>query len=31
MGAFVPGEGGRLLLWHGAPGSGKTSAVRALA
>src|SRR5438132_9934258 len=31
MRAFVPGEGGRLLLWHGAPGTGKTSAVRALA
>lgn len=28
---FVPGSGGRLLLWHGLPGSGKTWALRALA
>jgi len=28
---FRPGEGGRLLLWHGAPGTGKTYAIRALA
>jgi len=26
-----PGAGGRLLLWHGAPGTGKTTAIRALA
>jgi hypothetical protein len=27
----VPSQGGRLVLWHGAPGTGKTTAVRALA
>ena len=27
----VPSRGGRLVLWHGAPGTGKTTAVRALA
>jgi SpoVK/Ycf46/Vps4 family AAA+-type ATPase len=29
--AFQPGERGRLILWHGDPGTGKTSAIRALA
>jgi len=29
--SFKPGLGGRLLLWHGPPGSGKTWALRALA
>ncbi len=28
---FVPGAAGRLLLWHGRPGTGKTFAIRALA
>jgi hypothetical protein len=28
---FEPGAGGKLLLWHGEPGTGKTTAVRALA
>ncbi|HEY6395586.1 MAG TPA: hypothetical protein VIX12_09225, partial [Candidatus Binataceae bacterium] len=28
---FKPGGGGRLLLWHGKPGIGKTFAIRALA
>lgn len=28
---FHPGDGGRLLLWHGPPGCGKTWALRALA
>jgi hypothetical protein len=28
---FKPGAGGRLLLWHGIPGTGKTFAIRALA
>jgi hypothetical protein len=27
---FVPADGGRLLLWHGPPGLGKTHALRAL-
>ena len=27
----VPDPGGRLVLWHGAPGTGKTTAIRALA
>lgn len=31
LGAAQPPESGRLLLWHGEPGTGKTSAVRALA
>ena len=29
--AFRPAKGGQLLLWHGAPGTGKTFALRALA
>lgn len=29
--SFRPGEGGRLLLWHGPPGTGKTFALRSLA
>ncbi len=29
--SFVPGEGGRLLLLHGTPGTGKTYVIRALA
>jgi hypothetical protein len=28
---FRPGAGGKLLLWHGEPGTGKTFALRALA
>jgi ATPase family associated with various cellular activities (AAA) len=28
---FRPGQGGRLMLWHGLPGCGKTWALRALA
>jgi hypothetical protein len=28
---FKPGAAGRLLLWHGKPGTGKTFAIRALA
>lgn len=28
---FRPGLGGQLLLWHGEPGTGKTTALRALA
>lgn len=28
--SFLPGRGGRLLLWTGAPGTGKTYALRAL-
>jgi hypothetical protein len=27
---FVPGQGGQLLLWRGIPGTGKTTALRAL-
>ena len=27
---FQPGQGGRLVLWHGEPGTGKTYALRAL-
>lgn len=30
MGSFTPAKGGQLILWHGAPGTGKTFAVRAL-
>jgi hypothetical protein len=30
-GQFVPGRGGQLLLWHGVPGTGKTTALRSLA
>lgn len=28
---FKPAAGGRLMLWHGSPGTGKTFAIRALA
>lgn len=28
---FRPGRGGQLILWHGEPGTGKTTAVRAVA
>jgi len=28
--SFVPADGGRLILWHGPPGLGKTHALRAL-
>lgn len=31
MSGFKPGAGGRLALWHGKPGTGKTFAIRALA
>jgi hypothetical protein len=31
MGSFRPGHGGRLMLWTGQPGTGKTYALRALA
>jgi hypothetical protein len=30
MNDFVPGTGGQMLLWHGAPGTGKTYSLRAL-
>lgn len=28
---FQPGKGGQLILWHGVPGTGKTTALRTLA
>jgi hypothetical protein len=28
--SFDPGDGGKLILWHGPPGTGKTHALRAL-
>lgn len=28
---FAPGVGGKLVLWHGEPGTGKTYALRTLA
>lgn len=28
---FAPGVGGQLIIWHGPPGTGKTSALRSLA
>jgi hypothetical protein len=31
MDGFRPGRGGQLVLWHGDPGTGKTTALRALA
>jgi hypothetical protein len=31
MRGFRPSSGGRILLWHGEPGTGKTYAIRALA
>ena len=31
LSGFKPGAGGRLLLWHGKPGTGKTFAIRSLA
>ena len=31
MDGFIPGVGGQLVLWNGEPGTGKTSALRALA
>lgn len=31
MNGFRPGIGGQLVLWHGVPGTGKTTALRALA
>jgi len=31
MRSFRPGQGGRLLLWTGPPGTGKTYALRTLA
>jgi hypothetical protein len=31
VGEFGPDEGGKLLLWHGEPGTGKTYALRTLA
>lgn len=31
LAGFKPGVGGRLALWHGKPGTGKTFAIRALA
>jgi hypothetical protein len=30
MSGFHPSDGGRLVLWHGVPGTGKTHAIRAL-
>lgn len=29
--SFVPGHGGQFVLWHGVPGTGKTTALRSLA
>jgi hypothetical protein len=31
MSRFEPEDGGKLILWYGAPGTGKTSAIRSLA
>ena len=31
MREFVPSHGGKMLLWHGRPGTGKTTALRSLA
>lgn len=30
-GSFEPGKGGQLVLWHGEPGTGKTTALRSIA